>query len=241
MINGKNDLMQNVRFIAALMLLSGVVALGQPKLVIEGGKKFDLGDLYTSKPASHVVTLRNAGTDTLVITDVSATCGCTGTMMSNDHIPPGGTGALSISFDPRKFSGKVEKALSFRTNDPDAARNHLSFTANILKVLTVEPDYLVFPRIFADSSSTQEIVIDNDTDGPVHIRSITVTPENLSVEASDMEIESGNDIKLTCTFKGAKPGTYKGTIEIRTDHPMVPILDVRFFALVTKDPPPVHQ
>jgi hypothetical protein len=221
-----------------LMMMAAGVVFTQPKLVIEGGKKFDLGDLYTSQPAKHVVTLRNAGTDTLLVYEVSATCGCTGTMMSNDHIPPGGTGALAISFDPSKFSGKVEKGLSFRTNDTSAARNHLTFTANIVKVLTVEPDYVVFSRLYSDSTSTQEIVIDNDTDGPVRILSISVMPENLTVVASDTKIESGNEIKLTCTFKGGKPGTHKGTIEIRTDHPRVPVLDVRFFAFVTKDQPP---
>lgn len=211
------------------------VASAQPKLIIEGGKKFDLGTIYSSQPAKHIVTLRNEGTDTLVVSELSATCGCTGTMLSNDHIAPGGTGSIAISFDPRKFSGKVEKALSFRTNDPNANRNHLSFTANVVKILTVEPDYVMFGRIQKDSTVSQTIVLDNDTDGPIHILSVSVAPEDVTVDMPETTIESGDDVTLTCTFTGTTGGTHKGTISIRTDHPMLPLIEVRYFALVPKE------
>ena len=79
----------------------------QPALTVVGGTRFSFGDITSTSPVERIVTLRNTGTDTLVIEDVLAICGCTGTLLSSDHIAPHDSGSLSISFNPGSFSGKV--------------------------------------------------------------------------------------------------------------------------------------
>jgi len=38
---------------------------------------------------------------------------------------------------------------------------------------------------------------------------------------------------ITCTLTPKAGGTLKGTISIKTDHPKIPELDVRFYGLVS--------
>lgn len=217
-----------------LVILAPALLWGQPKFRMVGGTKFNFGQVYTGKTVKHNLLIENPGTDTLVITDVSASCGCTGTLMSNSHIAPGDTGILSISFDSRRFSGDIEKTVSMNTNDTTQSHVRVTFVANVVKTLELIPEYVVF-RTPLDSASTQEVSFKNIGITPVRILSISSSqPDLVTVKASATEIKPGDDATLTCMLKPKSPGTLNGTITITTDHPKMPMIDVRFFGLVSK-------
>ena len=104
------------------------ITYGQPKLHVVGGTSFDFGDVYSTS-ASKVLTIQNLGRDTLIIFNVGTSCGCTAALASEDHIPPGDSGTVSITFDAKRFSGKVEKLVSLTTNDTSQRYIAINFTA----------------------------------------------------------------------------------------------------------------
>ena len=219
--------------LASLCLLSGILtalAFSQPKIEVVGGTSFDFGDIWTNS-AKRLLTIRNIGKSKLVISNVSASCGCTGTLLSNSEILPGKSGTLQISFDASRFSGKVQKDVSFQTNDTTQKRVGIKFSATVNKTLEFDPGYFYFST-YPDSFASKDITVKNSSSTPIHILSITPSSKAVSVTSSLMEIPPGEDAELTAALKVKSAGTTSGDIVITTDHPKVPKYTLRFFALV---------
>ncbi len=224
--------MQRIGIILCILFFLPVLTLySQPKVVIVGGLSFDFGEINSTMTAKKVITIRNEGDDTLTIQNVSGSCGCTGTLLSNDHIMPGDSGTLVISFDPRKFSGHVEKAVSMDTNDPKNLRPHIMFTATVEKTLAIEPEYLVF-HAGANTPAKEALTITNMSSRTFTILSITSSSPLLSFESSKFELEPGKSAEITVVFTSSKQGTEKGDISIMTSDQKLPVITLRFFALV---------
>jgi hypothetical protein len=220
-----------LRFLITGWFCSSIL-YGQAKFNLVGGIKFDFGEVNLGTTVQRILTIKNDGTDTLIITNVSASCGCTGTLLSNDHITPGDSGALSISFNSKKFSGKVEKAVTMNTNDPQNKKVRIIFVANIVTILEFEPEYLFF-RSKPDSETTQMLTLKNSSPEPLRILSVKSDLESVSLSVSENEIEPGKIAKLTASLHPRAPGTIKGNIEIKTDNPKVSRFNVRVVALIT--------
>jgi len=215
----------------SLFLLS-FSAQAQPKLNVVGGTSLNFGDLYTGISHNHKVVFRNDGTDTLIVTNVSATCGCTGTLMSRDHIAPGDSGVLSINFNPSKFGGAVEKAVSFDVNDTTKGHVRIVFKANVVKALDVHPDYVIF-KTNPDSNGTESVTIKNLSQSTIRILSVTPSSDAVRVTLPTKTLEPGQETSIDLTFTPKTIGAVKGTLVIKTDEAHVPVIDVRYFALVT--------
>lgn len=217
-----------VRRILLLTLLAAACAVAQARFEIVGGDRFDFGRLFTVMPVSKDLTIRNTGDDTLKIKNVSGSCGCTGTLLSNRQIPPGGSGTLKITFDPAKFNGGVEKVVSMHTNDPDAPNPHIYFTATIAQILELDQDHLVF-YTRPDSVSTTTIMVRNRSEVPVTITGVTASPPDVTTELSADTLPPGGETVLRCSVRPVKPGILKGDLIIKTDHPSIPTLTLRYF------------
>ncbi len=76
--------------------------------------------------ANHVFTIKNTGNSPLVITRVTASCGCARPEWSKEPIAPGKTGELKIIFDPKGRPGPFYKTVSVYSNG-----NKGSFTLSI--------------------------------------------------------------------------------------------------------------
>ena len=132
---------RTIKRTALLVSMIPLILSAQPKFNLIGGSTFDFGVLYHGK-AHKTLTIKNEGTDTLVISNVSSSCGCTGTLMSNERIAPGDSGALAITFDTQKAHGESKKTVSLETNDQKNPRVRISFTANVIPVVDIVPDYV---------------------------------------------------------------------------------------------------
>lgn len=67
-------------------------------------------------PATHTFTVKNTGTAPLVITRVTASCGCAKPDWTKEPIAPGGNGELKVTFDPKGRPGPFHKTVSIYSN-----------------------------------------------------------------------------------------------------------------------------
>ncbi len=223
-----------IRTTLFLIFLAATAAWGQARLEIEGGTTFDFGDLYTIIPVSRELKISNVGDDTLKIRNVSGSCGCTGTLLSNSEIPPGGNGVLKITFDPAKFTGGVEKVVSMHTNDPDQPNPHIYFTATITQILSLDQDHLVF-YTEPDSQTNTIVLIRNVSGVPVKITGVSSSPADVTTRLTGGDIPPGGEAELLCSIRPDKPGILKGDLLITTDHPSIPTLTLRYFCYAKRE------
>lgn len=77
---------------------------------------FDFGEIPDTKPVSHVFTFTNTGKAPLIIAHVRSDCGCTAPQWPKDPVPPGGSGAIEVRFDPADKEGPQHKPVKITAN-----------------------------------------------------------------------------------------------------------------------------
>jgi hypothetical protein len=200
------------------------------RLEIIGGTTFDFGDLYRGQKATHFFTIKNAGDDTLVIRNVSASCGCTAAMASRSVVPPQSTSKLNVTFNSEGYGGRVRKTVTVHSNDPVSPTQQASIAANVLPVLESSPSYLFIQRAKVDSVSLSSIQVTNATGKQVTILSVESNLEGSRVEATKKALKPSEKAELRVSYKPAKEGPAYGEIIVKTDFQPQPTVSIRLTA-----------
>jgi hypothetical protein len=109
--------------LALVALLAAIVSADEkpagPRIRVEPAR-FDFGNALPDKALRKDFTIRNFGDATLVIESVSTSCGCTAALPEERRVEPGGSTLLRVTLETRRYSGKVERRVIVRSNDPKA-------------------------------------------------------------------------------------------------------------------------
>ncbi|PLW94996.1 MAG: hypothetical protein C0592_01160 [Marinilabiliales bacterium] len=92
-------------------------------------------------PAKSIFTVTNIGDDTLRITGVRPSCGCTASNYTKEGIPPGGKGTIEAIYNPANRPGNFNKAVTVTLNDPDNATVVLSIKGKVTPKPKTKADF----------------------------------------------------------------------------------------------------
>jgi hypothetical protein len=211
--------MKKVTCLSTLVLVCTAVLVAQPKIEIVGGESFDFGPLYKGEKAERKVTIKNVGTQPLVIERVQPSCGCTATILEEKNIPPGKTTSLSVGFDSRNFAGEVHKSVAVYSNDPVAPTKEIRFKVFVKEALTASPPYINFMPGRVDSTMTSSTVLKNMSEETIKILSVTANSPDIVLELKKKELAPGESVPLIATFTPSKVGYAYHDVVIKTNHP----------------------
>ena len=222
--------MKFIRFfeIISLLLMNGIM-FGQPKLQLVEGNRFDFGNIYKGSKAIQIMLVKNIGKDTLDITDITTQCGCTATMISQRRLAPTETGKLSITFNPGNYPGKVTKHVYISSNDPATPKDTIEFYANVMNALTIAPEALSFNISKGDTAYERTVTITNPNQQAIKILSVTTKFDQIKTTLMKYELMPGEQTTLQTILRPSKPGSYQGVIELKTDHPIQPVVSINVF------------
>ncbi|HEY9170237.1 MAG TPA: DUF1573 domain-containing protein [Lutibacter sp.] len=79
-------------------------------------KDYDFGTVVEGDVVEGIFKISNKGKTDLIITEASASCGCTVPEWPKDAIKPGETAELKFSFDSKGRTGKQSKSITLQTN-----------------------------------------------------------------------------------------------------------------------------
>jgi hypothetical protein len=88
-----------------------------PRIRVEP-EAFDFGKALPDKTLRKEFTLKNFGDAELVIEGVTTTCGCTAAISAKTRLEAGGSTQLTVTLETRSYSGKLERQVLVRSNDP---------------------------------------------------------------------------------------------------------------------------
>src|SRR5438128_1467584 len=77
---------------------------GKPQLTIVGGDTVNWGKIGPGT-LTRALTIKNTGGDTLKISNVKPSCGCTTAPLTHNTLPPGDTATINISIDMKNHNG----------------------------------------------------------------------------------------------------------------------------------------
>ncbi len=100
-----------------------------PKITFDH-KDFDFGLIFEGEEVSHKYKFENTGGKALIISDVSATCGCTIPSYTKKPIAPGEEGVVEVKFNSSGRNGMQHKSVIVLSNT-QPNRIELTFVAEI--------------------------------------------------------------------------------------------------------------
>ncbi|HMI68149.1 MAG TPA: DUF1573 domain-containing protein [Cyclobacteriaceae bacterium] len=94
----------------------------------------DFGDIQQGDKVETTYRFTNTGTEPLLITNVTVTCGCTVPKgWPRDPIVAGGKGEIVVAFNSLGKMGKQNKVVTIVSNAANPEGGQVSFTANVLE------------------------------------------------------------------------------------------------------------
>ncbi len=105
---------------------SAGVAKADPAIIKFNEESFDFGKVTEGEKVTHVFKFYNASTQPLIISNASASCGCTTPTWPKEPILPGKEGEISVTFNTAGKVGLQDKLITVTANtDPAQTVVHL--------------------------------------------------------------------------------------------------------------------
>lgn len=81
-------------------------------------EQYNFGDIEKGKPVTHEYTFKNTSKQTILITNVKASCGCTTPNWTKEPIKPGESGSVTATYNAAN-PGPFTKTITVTTNDTE--------------------------------------------------------------------------------------------------------------------------
>ena len=207
----------------ALLLSASAGSQVKPlaKLVVLEGTHFDFGKIYRGSVMDRKLTLKNAGTDTLVMGTIGVSCGCTGAMVTTDRIPPGGSGAVRITFNSKNFSGPVHKTVTLNSNGDSLGSTTIEFTATVIDEIGLNPQSIIVPGAEVHKLSKVALTVTNNGMTPLSLTGFRTDLKGLVLKLPADPIPPGGTAAIDVEFTPEAPspmlsdGVFVATNNIR--------------------------
>lgn len=215
-----------------LMMLATVSLLAQPKIEIADGNKFDFGNIHRGKKVERKVVVKNVGNQTLELGKVDVSCGCTGTIVSQNSIAPGKTGEVLIAFNSANFNGKVHKTVTINSNAPSTP-TVVEFEGNVVQEIVVTPQQFWFQNAEVGRVTAAKISLTNNSAEPISLTSYESACQGFTLKLPKTPIKPGDTVELTAEMKAKNAiQVLNDAVVIKTSSPNEPEMIVRIFGSV---------
>jgi len=101
-----------------------------PHIAVEP-PSFDFGKAVQNKTLQKEFSIRNLGDADLVLDSVTTSCGCTVAEGYTKVVKPGASTHLLVSLQTRTTSGKLQKSVLIKSNDPGKGLYELKLEATV--------------------------------------------------------------------------------------------------------------
>ena len=157
---------------------AGVTNAAGPKIKFDS-ENYDFGRILAGDPVEHTFRLTNTGDETLVLSSVKPTCGCTAVSATTSsgsfitwsrEVAPGQSGIIPIQIDTLHFGGQnVIKYVTVTSNDKSRPVINLQIHGNVRLPVEVTPSPLASFELTAGvpSNDTRVLKIFNRTEKPL--------------------------------------------------------------------------
>lgn len=182
---------------------------------------WDFGSVPKGYTVYHNFALRNVGTDTLIITRVKPTCGCTAAPLSADHIAPGDTAEIAVSFKTAKLEGRVKKYVNVDCNDPINPYYKITFDAVVgdpEQIIAADPVAADFGDFTSGENPEIALRIINSGSSPAELNVIDKLPDDqltVSLEKSILATKDSTTLRLRIAAR-VNPGPFASSITLES-------------------------
>lgn len=183
------------------------------------GENWDFGSIPKSATVIHEFKFKNIGTDTLVVSKVRPTCGCTLAPLSSDKIAPGQEASIRASFNTEKFNGRVTKQIYVDSSDPINPYLKITFSAiinNPLLPVQPQPTEVDFGTVKKGQKVQMKVALANSDKAPANLVVVEESSKNkIKAQIASNMIAPGQSTNLILELTpSADTGQFKESITL---------------------------
>jgi hypothetical protein len=209
--------------IFSALLISSLNAQQRNAAISFESENFDFGKIKeTAGAATHKFEFTNTGSQPLVITNVTTSCGCTSPAWTKEPVMPGAKGFVSATYDVKGRPGKFEKTISVSSN---AERNLVvlkiagDVTQSIDQMypskfgsLNIRSPYIIMAVVNKGEIKNASTDLYNSSNEPVQL-SFSDVPAHLKVSADPVTIAPGQVGHVNILFDSNKKEGWGSVID----------------------------
>ena len=128
----------------------------------------------------------------------------------------------------------MTKHVYIESDDPKTPYLTIEFAATVATLYKLDPGMCSFQNAKADTTYTQTLSLTNTSREKMKLTSVETKMDMVKATLGKKELKPGETTELKVEFHPEKSGTYPGSIDISTDHPQLPKIEVRVYGWVTK-------
>jgi hypothetical protein len=214
-------------FLLALLVVTAVLtggAFAQPSAVFPE-TVIDVGAVNKGERASYEFTVQNEGDQSLEITEVKPSCGCT-VAEYDKTVKPGGAGKITAVVDTTNFKGPIAKSVKVFTNDPTNPQINLVIKANIKTHVEIDPGYARFVAVHGEPNAKSVQRVWSREKPDLQILGAESPYPHVKVSYAEATVDEREG--------GVSGSQWRVTVELDTDAPVGPMAD---YIDVTTDHP----
>ncbi len=221
--------------------LSGFGLLPRANIVVEPSQ-YDFGGVYTNATRSHSFIVRNTGTAALTVTGIQSSTGA----FTTTHILPfvvgiGAQEPFVVRFSPTVVGAYQENFTIISTSDPNPQYVlPLSGTGlQPLPEISVIPAALDYGTVVVTIANTLSLRIVNSGQLPLVVSNISSALPGVSSELGNFTLAAGQYRDIQISLIASAPGSIAGVLQIASNDPDNPILEVPIVAMAIQGYPAI--
>lgn len=192
---------------------------------------YEFGKVKSGDPVKYTYYFTNSGTETLEISRVQPSCGCTTAGDFTKKVEPGQSGSIPIQFNSGNFNGSVFKTITVSSNAKNQPTTVLQLKGAIWKAIELSPAYSVL-NIPPDSPTGTAVVhITNNLKEPLTLYEPHSSNPAFSAELKTNSVGKGYELTITAR-RPLTNGTMNGQISLKSTSTNTPLVSVPFWANV---------
>jgi hypothetical protein len=189
---------------------------GAPVIKVEDSTH-DFGKVGPNKKYTCKFNFSNVGKDTLKITKIQSTCGCTVPQLKKKSYAPGEPGTINVTFRSPAREGETTKRLYILSNDKKSPKFTLTLKADVELKMAFKPKSLKL-SLKAENADAKPITITSKDGQPFAIKSFSATRQVITVDF-DPTVEATEFVLEPKVDMAKLKENLKGNIKIAVTHP----------------------
>lgn len=168
---------------------------------------WDFGKIPESSVVSHAYLIKNIGADTLKITEVHTSCGCTKAPLDKKELGPGDSTKVELIYSAGGHEGKVGKSANITSNDTTISSVGISFSGELVanfdstNPITISPSKVEFGKSGKQNGNQGKLKIRNVSQREVKVAVLDYPQDLIKISPSQMKIKSGGEQELKVKLK----------------------------------------